>query len=107
MQTSSASSTSIGDKAQQIKSMFLKEIEFDQFKSKTYQVIKEYLKNRWRIKIQIKDIVRFSISKLCGCCRSKQSIAHTLNQRKVNLYRKGEAKIKQELDCVNLMTKLR
>lgn len=108
MQSSSSTSVSqLLNKAQQIRALFISEIGYDQLKEKTFQVIKKYLKNRWRIKIQIKDIVRFSLSKLCDCCRSKKSVSQNLTQRKINLYRKGELKIKQELDCVNLMTKLR
>ncbi|CDW81986.1 UNKNOWN [Stylonychia lemnae] len=91
-----------------IKEVFLQSIQSRNFSKDAYENIKDYLKNRWRIKISFQDILVFSFWRLLGffrCCRRNKQ--DSLNQRKIHLYKKGEEKIKRELDCVNLMTKLR
>lgn len=50
-------------------------------------------------------VVRF----VCKCCSTKRDYRNTttLEERKVELYLKGERKIKNELDCISIITKLR
>ena len=80
----------------------------------TLQKIRTYLGNRWRIEITFKDNFKFFMSKLnrllCRWCYSKKNRKHykaTLEERKIELYLKGERKIKNELDCISILTKLR
>ncbi len=50
-------------------------------------------------------VIRF----VCKCCSTKRDYRNTttLEERKVELYLKGERKIKNELDCISILTKLR
>lgn len=68
--------------------------------------LKEYLKNRWRMRITVKDIIALTISKLFCCPRLRKRIFKKTD-RKVQLYQKGENKIMKELDCVVLMKRMR
>lgn len=90
-----------------IKDLFAKSLKDKNFTENAYRKVSNYLKNRWRIKITFSDIFEFSFKKIFRCCRCSNSKSDSLNERKIHLYRKGEEKIKKELDCVNLMTKLR
>ncbi|CDW75112.1 UNKNOWN [Stylonychia lemnae] len=91
-----------------IKELFLKDIREKNFSSKAYDSMKDYMKNRWRVKINFRDIFVFSFWKIFGFLRcNRRRDSDTINERKIHLYKKGEEKIKKELDCVNLMTKLR
>lgn len=56
------------------------------------------------IKFVVDKVVRF-ICRYCTSKRSRQTT--TLEERKVELYLKGERKIKNELDCISILTKLR
>lgn len=79
----------------------------------TVQKIKSYLGNRWRLKIGFFDNFKFIFNKIlrfiCGCCISKKDARsmENIDERKVELFMKGESKIKNELDCVSILTKLR
>lgn len=77
----------------------------------TLQMMRTYLANRWRISIKATDIFCYSIMRIfCACCHRRIGARHgrlTTSERKLNLYRRGEEKVKQELDCINLMTRLR
>ena len=56
------------------------------------------------IKFVFDKVMRF----VCRCCTSKRARqTTTLEERKVELYLKGERKIKNELDCISILTKLR
>eukprot|EP00347_Sterkiella_histriomuscorum_P017061 403350812 len=90
-----------------VKDLFFKSIKDKNFSENAYESVVKYLKNRWRIKITFRDIFVFSFWRLFGCCRCRKSDGDSINERKIHLYKKGEQKIKNELDCVNLMTKLR
>jgi hypothetical protein len=74
-------------------------------------MIRTYLANRWRIGIKASDILWYSIGRiLCCCCIGRYASRHgklSQTERKLNLYKRGEEKVKQELDCINLMTRLR
>ena len=73
----------------------------------TVTAIQSYLSNRWRLRISISDIMKFSfLSLFCYCCKRKKD-PETYSERKLEIYKKGEEKIIKELDCVNIMTKLR
>ena len=73
----------------------------------TVTAIQSYLSNRWRLRISISDIMKFSIFSLfCFCCKRKKD-PETYSERKIEIYKKGEEMIIKELDCVNIMTKLR
>lgn len=50
-------------------------------------------------------VIRF----LCKCCSSRRDSRNTttLEERKVELYLKGERKVRNELDCISILTKLR
>ena len=70
--------------------------------------IKQYLSNRWRIRITLRDILKFTFSKLfCCCCSRNGRNMDNIEKRKISLYKKGEQMILKELDCINIMTKLR
>lgn len=73
--------------------------------------IKAYLSNRWRLKITFRDLVRFSLNKLfCGCCLKVFRFRGFMSQdniRKMKLYQKGQKMVLKELDCINIMTKMR
>jgi hypothetical protein len=75
------------------------------------QMMRTYLANRWRISIKSADIFWYSIMRLlCCCCIGRFGTRHgrlSQSEKKINLYRRGEEKVKQELDCINLMTRLR
>jgi len=78
----------------------------------TIQKIKSYLGNRWRLEMTYLDNIKFVFDKvvrfICRCCTSKRGRqTTTLEERKVELYLKGERKIKNELDCISILTKLR
>jgi len=79
----------------------------------TIQKIKSYLGNRWRVQITFGDNFKFVLDKvvrfICRCCSMRKSARDmtTLQERKVELYMKGERKIKSELDCISILTKLR
>lgn len=78
----------------------------------TIQKIKSYLGNRWRLEMTYMDNIKFVADKvvrfICRCFTSKRSRqTTTLEERKVELYMKGERKIKNELDCISILTKLR
>ena len=79
----------------------------------TIQKIKSYLGNRWRLEMTFFDNIKFVYDKVvrfvCKCCTSKRNNHNTttLEERKVELYLKGERKIKNELDCISILTKLR
>lgn len=79
----------------------------------TIQKIKSYLGNRWRLEMSFFDNIKFVYDKVirfvCKCCTSKRNNRNTttLEERKVELYLKGERKIKNELDCISILTKLR
>ena len=79
----------------------------------TIQKIKSYLGNRWRLEMSFFDNIKFVYDKVvrfvCKCCTSKRNNHNTttLEERKVELYLKGERKIKNELDCISILTKLR
>jgi hypothetical protein len=79
----------------------------------TIQKIKSYLGNRWRLQMTFFDSFKFIYDKVvrivCKCCTSKRDSRNntTLEERKVELYMKGERKIKNELDCISILTKLR
>lgn len=79
----------------------------------TIQKIKSYLGNRWRLQITYFDNIKFVFDKvvrfICKCCMSRRDARNTtsLEERKVELYLKGERKIKNELDCISILTKLR
>lgn len=57
------------------------------------------------IKFVYDKVIRF----VCKCCSTKRDYRNTttLEERKVELYLKGERKIKNELDCISILTKLR
>lgn len=59
------------------------------------------------MKINLRDILFYSFWKVFKWMKCRKTLKRTQNQKKIALYKKGEEKIKQELDCVNLMTKLR
>eukprot|EP00347_Sterkiella_histriomuscorum_P010831 403374760 len=69
--------------------------------------IMHQLNNRWRMKISCKDILQNSFLSRMACrfCTSRSQ--RSKQQRKFEIYRKGEQKIKQELDCVNIMNQMR
>jgi len=72
--------------------------------------IQDYLSKRWRVRISIGDIVKVAWQNVISCFlrkerKVKKEASH--EERKVHLYKKGEEKILRELDCVNIMTKLR
>jgi hypothetical protein len=50
-------------------------------------------------------VIRF----ICRCCVTRRDASNvvTMEERKVELYHKGERKIKNELDCISILTKLR
>jgi hypothetical protein len=79
----------------------------------TIQKIKSYLGNRWRLEMSFFDNFKFVYDKVirfvCKCCSTKRDYRNTttLEERKVELYLKGERKIKNELDCISILTKLR
>lgn len=79
----------------------------------TIQKIKSYLGNRWRLEMTYMDNIKFVFDKIirfiCKCCTSRRDSRNTatLEERKVELYLKGERKIKNELDCISILTKLR
>lgn len=79
----------------------------------TIQRIKDYLSNRWRIQITFMDNFKFIYDKvthiLCRWCKSRKDLRYLANvqERKVELYKRGESKIKNELDCISILTKLR
>jgi len=59
-----------------IKDIFLKDIKDKNFSEKAYEKIKDYLKNRWRVKINFKDILVFTFWKAFGflrCCKRDDS----------------------------------
>ena len=87
-------------------------VNLNQPELSTIQKIKSYLGNRWRLEMTYMDNIKFVIDKvvrfICRCCTSKRSRqTTTLEERKVELYLKGERKIKNELDCISILTKLR
>ena len=63
--------------------------------------------------MQITDIIKLSLRRLISYCfcrcssTSKSELDETLQERKMRLYKQGEDKIMKELDCVNIMMKLR
>lgn len=82
-----------------------------------YNVLRTYLSNRWRIELKPSDMMWYSIQRvLCFCClkrgnpavrdkNKKADISST--QKRANLYQRGEAKVIKELDCINILTRLR
>eukprot|EP00347_Sterkiella_histriomuscorum_P020002 403339471 len=64
------------------------------------------LDSRWRLRVQCKDVCRsFFYKYFClSFCKSRTM---KKNKKKILLYKKGEEKIKRELDAVNLLTKMR
>ena len=79
----------------------------------TFDKIKTYLANRWRVSLNEKDMFLYTLKKIFCCCflnghglnSSKRILSKT--QKRSNLMRKGEEKIYKELDCISLMTRLR
>jgi len=61
------------------------------------------------MRLTVSDILKFSFQKFCSlcCCRSGGKREKTFQARKIHIYKKGEEKIMKELDCINIMTKLR
>jgi hypothetical protein len=80
----------------------------------TFDKIKTYLANRWRVSLNEKDMFLYTLKKIFCCCflngqglinSSKRILSKT--QKRSNLMKKGEEKIYKELDCISLMTRLR
>ncbi|CDW74524.1 UNKNOWN [Stylonychia lemnae] len=68
--------------------------------------VQNLLDNRWRMKMSCKEACRNKITFfLCRPCIKTRHFRKTY--KKERLFKKGEAKIKKELDCVNLMAKMR
>ena len=66
------------------------------------KVMMTYLSNRWRVNIKFSDFIKNFFTKLfCNCCKNTET------ESQMNLFAKGEAKIRKELDCINLLTRLR
>jgi hypothetical protein len=75
--------------------------------------VQSYLSNRWRLEITIGDIFKLTFKRLFGwCCQNsspngEERKNETFQERKMRLYKKGEEKVMRELDCVNIMMKMR
>jgi hypothetical protein len=88
-------------------------VNMDHPDESTLQKIKSYLGNRWRLQITFMDNFKFVYDKVarlvCRCCMSKRDARSmsTIQERKLALYHRGEQKVKNELDCVSILTKLR
>ena len=98
-------------KVKEIKEELLSNIENPS--NATIQKIKAYLGNRWRIQISLMDNFKFVYDKIirlcCRCCLAKKDLRamSTIQERKIALYHRGEEKVKNELDCISILTKLR
>lgn len=75
----------------------------EQVTSKTLSKLRTYLRTRWRLSLSLKEIFKL---KFLGCkCRSRPLNKSLLTKQKI--FHKGQNKIKNELDCINNLTKLR
>ena len=70
--------------------------------------IKFHLKSRWRATFKIKDILIYTLKQIC-CCKINgyymKSVDYDEKKQRILYY--GEKKILKDLDCINMMTKLR
>jgi len=76
-------------------------------KKTTIEGIKEYLKHRWRLKLSARDICMLTVIRpLFHRCLSQKK-KDSFGLRKERLYHSGYERIHKDLDCVNLLFKLR
>ncbi|CDW79042.1 UNKNOWN [Stylonychia lemnae] len=68
------------------------------------------LRNRWRLKYKCCDIFQVSFKGLQNClvCKEFQSNrSKLLNELKSQVFEKGQARVIEELDCINLLSRMR
>ena len=66
-----------------------------------------YIRSRWRVSFNAKDIIGRIVSKVFGCCFNLKTINAKEDARKLIFFKKGEMRARKELDVVNLVNRIR